>query len=279
MVADVPSVLRRTALIPRTATVLVGAPLVVSAAWLGGLWWIGLVGMVVVVGAFEFVRLHGALTFSARGAVMAGTVFLAGVTAVLPPIPIRWVVLAGGLVALVAGVLPLLVARHSPRLSWTQRPWAIVLLGVVYLGIPAGVLARWRLGSTFEAVAWFFGLIWANDIAAYVVGLAVGRHRLAPRISPGKTWEGSVAGVAAAVAVALIGGPSLGVLAGAAMLFGAITSMASQIGDLFESALKRRAGVKDSGALLPGHGGVLDRFDGMLFAAPVGYLFLQIWGT
>ena len=123
--------------------------------------------------------------------------------------------------------------------------------------------------------------VWAGDVAAYYAGRAWGRHKLAPRISPGKTWEGAVASVAGSVLVAA------GLVALAAglqqhdivvlsypdemgywLVLAVIVNVAAQVGDLAESALKRSAGVKDSGALLPGHGGVLDRIDALLLAAP-----------
>jgi len=120
-------------------------------------------------------------------------------------------------------------------------------------------------------------LIWIADIAAYFAGRAFGRHQLAPAISPGKTWEGAAAGLAGALAWAIICGTMTGVISwgsylAAAALLGAI----SIVGDLFESAAKRQAGVKDSGALLPGHGGILDRIDSMTAALPVAALLLPM---
>ena len=120
-------------------------------------------------------------------------------------------------------------------------------------------------------------LVWVADIAAYFAGHAWGRHKLAPVISPGKTWEGAAAGLAAAVAWAIICGSmtekiSWAPLLGAAGLLAAI----SIVGDLFESAAKRQAGVKDSGTLLPGHGGLLDRFDSALAVLPLAALLLPL---
>ena len=120
-------------------------------------------------------------------------------------------------------------------------------------------------------------LIWIADIAAYFAGHAFGRHKLAPAISPGKTWEGAAAGLVGALAWAIIcgtmsGGISWGPYLAAAALIGAI----SIVGDLFESAAKRQAGVKDSGTLLPGHGGILDRIDSMTAALPVAALLLPV---
>jgi phosphatidate cytidylyltransferase len=148
-------------------------------------------------------------------------------------------------------------------------------------------------------------LVWSGDVAAYYVGRAVGRHKLAPRISPGKTWEGSIASVAGAMVVGVLLFHYVNPIAGAfrnvhllrssistfthpysdvpaplppaplllVISFAVCVNVAAQVGDLVESALKRGAGVKDSGTLLPGHGGVLDRIDALLFALPVGLIF------
>lgn len=120
-------------------------------------------------------------------------------------------------------------------------------------------------------------IVVATDIGAFAVGKILGKHKLAPHISPGKTWEGLAGGVLAAGLVSLSFAPflmfphtSLG-----ALLLGMVLAVIAQAGDLFESWLKRRAGVKDSGTLLPGHGGILDRVDGIIFSAPV-YLFTAI---
>lgn len=122
-------------------------------------------------------------------------------------------------------------------------------------------------------------IVVATDVGAFAAGKTLGRHKLAPSISPGKTWEGLAGGVLAAALVSMSFSPflifphtNLG-----ALLLGVVLAVISQAGDLFESWIKRRAGVKDSGTLLPGHGGILDRVDGLSFAAPV-YLFTAILG-
>ncbi len=127
------------------------------------------------------------------------------------------------------------------------------------------------------------GVVWVADSAAYVIGRRIGRHRLAPRISPGKTWEGAIgACVAVAVYYAVLwfvfGAPQpLPDPASGMILFAIVTVMSVQ-GDLFESCMKREAGVKDSGTLLPGHGGVLDRIDGLTASVPIAALWLHYLG-
>jgi phosphatidate cytidylyltransferase len=142
--------------------------------------------------------------------------------------------------------------------------------GVVYVGLPVVALVwlRNEVAGGALHVLWLFVVVWATDICAYFVGRTVGGPKLAPAISPGKTWSGLLGGMAGA---GLLGG-LIALAFGAGFAFAATLGVAlalvAQAGDLFESALKRRAGVKDSGHLIPGHGGLLDRIDGLVFAAP-----------
>jgi phosphatidate cytidylyltransferase len=154
---------------------------------------------------------------------------------------------------------------------------AVLLLAPLYVGLPLGTLAWIRETHGAPAFIWLVGVIALSDSAQYYAGTLWGRRKLAPVISPGKTVEGAAGGlVVAPVAGMLIGRwampelgmPSMAVLAIGLALFG-------MAGDLFESLIKRSAGAKDSSALIPGHGGVLDRIDAYLFAAPVFYLFLR----
>jgi phosphatidate cytidylyltransferase len=142
--------------------------------------------------------------------------------------------------------------------------------GVLYLGAPALSLLWLRNAheSGYALVLWLFFIVWATDTFAYAAGRGIGGPRLAPRLSPNKTWAGLAGGVAGA---ALIGGGfahSRGGIALTAAALAAGLAVVAQLGDLFESWLKRNVGLKDSGDLIPGHGGLLDRVDGLLFAAP-----------
>jgi phosphatidate cytidylyltransferase len=114
-------------------------------------------------------------------------------------------------------------------------------------------------------------LIWASDIGAYIVGRLAGGPRLAPSISPGKTWSGAAGGLLAAVAVGVVAGlgPHSGGASATAGVIGGGLGLVAQLGDLLESKLKRHFGIKDSGHIIPGHGGLLDRLDAVLIAAPV----------
>jgi phosphatidate cytidylyltransferase len=173
--------------------------------------------------------------------------------------------------ALLLLVLAMLGGRE---LSASLPGAAATLLGVIYTSIP------FRMAADLHALnpRWLFYVLimnWIGDAAAYYAGRAVGRRRLAPRVSPGKTWEGAAASLVAAAPLGTLylrrflpAGPGLL----PALLLSIVVNMAAQVGDLAESALKRGANVKDSGSLLPGHGGVLDRLDGLLFSVPVVWL-------
>jgi len=153
--------------------------------------------------------------------------------------------------------------------EWTRltKGWGIAwYLGGFLYALAAAVSLLWireRATLGFDLILWVFIVVWSTDIGAYVVGRAIGGPKLAPAISPGKTWAGFYGGVAAAT---LLGGAwalSTGLLF-VTLLLAPLFAVAAQGGDLFESWMKRRAGVKDSGRWLPGHGGVFDRLDGLL---------------
>lgn len=150
------------------------------------------------------------------------------------------------------------------------------LLPIFQVAMPIGMLALLpTMGEGYNAwrVVAFFSIIWANDVFAFLVGITLGRHRLCERISPKKSWEGFFGGIVAATGTALLAahllGENMAVWAG----LGFITALAAVAGDLIESMFKRSAGVKDSGAIMPGHGGWFDRFDAVLTAAPVAVIY------
>jgi phosphatidate cytidylyltransferase len=141
--------------------------------------------------------------------------------------------------------------------------------GTLYLALPAVAFARLHQIDRWLPVL-ALGVVWIGDSAAFYVGRRWGRHKMAPVVSPNKSWEGAAASLAAAVATAALWSWIVrGGVAPAVVALGALANLAGQIGDLVESLFKRGSGIKDSGHLLPGHGGMLDRIDGLLFAAPV----------
>ncbi len=141
----------------------------------------------------------------------------------------------------------------------------------------AGLAGKWPAGWDPRMAPAFMVVVWANDVFAYLVGVAFGRHKMAPKISPHKSWEGFAGGIVGATAVAAVVGRFwVGGEVWLWALFGVVVALAAVAGDLAESRLKRAAGVKDSGRLLPGHGGLLDRFDATLGAVPVAFVFLLV---
>ena len=142
----------------------------------------------------------------------------------------------------------------------------LVELIVLVVGLSALYFLR-TLGEPAFLLLAIILAIWAEDVVAYLVGSRLGRHKIAPRISPGKTWEGTIAGFLAAAAVVLLWNLPFG-LHPVTFLIAVLVGPAGFAGDLLESWIKRRAGVKDSGALFPGHGGMLDRIDSLIMAAP-----------
>ena len=173
-------------------------------------------------------------------------------------------------------ILAMALSLRSRELVEALPAAATLLLGVVY------VFGSLRCGIDLHGISpyWLFfalSLNWAGDIAALYIGRLIGRHKMAPRVSPGKSWEGAAAAVTASVVYGALYFPRL--LPSVPLLEGlglaALANVAGQFGDLCESGLKRGAGVKDSGTLLPGHGGWLDRLDSSLFALPVVYFVVS----
>ncbi|MCO6499766.1 MAG: phosphatidate cytidylyltransferase [Vicingus serpentipes] len=162
---------------------------------------------------------------------------------------------------------------------------AYTLLGILYVVIPFAML--YHLGYynnpifssqfSYQLIIGFFILLWANDTGAYLAGKFLGKHKLFERISPKKTWEGSIGGAILSIALSiLIAQYYTNINITEWVIVSIIIVVFGGIGDLVESMLKRSLGIKDSGKLLPGHGGILDRFDGLLIAAPFVYCYLQL---
>jgi len=174
-----------------------------------------------------------------------------------------------------------LIAMCLPLVS-TSLEQAFIRASALVLGV-AYIFGAWRAGIMLHQISrhWLmFGLMinWVGDTGAYYIGRKFGRHKLAPLVSPGKSWEGAAASLAAGVLFGVIYLPLAirGTTWLSAALFAIAANVAGQIGDLAESAIKRSARVKDSGSLLPGHGGMLDRLDSTMFALPVLYALLML---
>lgn len=263
-------------------------------ALIGGPVFALLMASIAIVGWREFraigERLPGGLRIPETGPPAVLALTLAGLLGWSLPVVVAIVALA------IAA--PLVAQFRSPNEPGAITGWAMALAGSLYLGIPAlaatslrglqgEVGAGWMNGladtlsfgwpTAPRGMAWVLVVIlvtWIADSAAYLVGRSLGRRKLAPALSPNKTVEGALGGLAGAALVAvgcfaLFGLPGEPLAAAGA---GVALGIAGQIGDLSESLMKRQAGVKDSGNLIPGHGGILDRVDALLFALPVGWL-------
>ncbi|BBB11309.1 phosphatidate cytidylyltransferase [Sphingopyxis sp. FD7] len=173
--------------------------------------------------------------------------------------------IAFGLLLLVGGALVLvewLALVRAMALGGGARAGLMLLGPILILGAAAGLwFIRDQLGMT--VALWVFGMVWATDIGAYFAGRAFGGARLAPMISPSKTWSGLLGGMVAALIASATIGDRAGIV-GVPLWIGLFMGLLAQMGDLAQSWMKRRAGVKDSGRLIPGHGGLFDRVDGLL---------------
>jgi phosphatidate cytidylyltransferase len=259
----------------RVLSALAILPLVIGTVWfLPPLATLILAEVVLVLAFFEYVTLAAA--FGARFP-RSLTLVATGATAAAVAYDVTTVVLMASTLTL--GVVSLVSARRGREMLLDV---ASTVLPVLYLGLPIGALVAVRGSAGREAVMLLLATIMVSDTAQYYGGRWLGRTPLAPAISPKKTVEGALFGLAAGTALILAlsaGMPGLETsnLAQRAVFGLAIVGLGI-VGDLFESQLKRGAGVKDASTLIPGHGGVLDRIDSLLFAAPGFYLFLQLVG-
>ena len=286
----------------RVATAVVLIPLVIAAVIFSPNWlFTTLLALVALISLTEFLRLAKALGNTPR---LLPYVFVALIFSVLVVGPAfrssSFQVMAFLPAALL--LFPLVILAWGIGASDFRQSvhgGSLALLGTYYITVPLLCLALMReqsfVGNYFLIL--LFVVVWGGDIGALYVGRLIGRHYLAPRVSPGKTWEGAVASVVFATILSCVVTQWLGPrLSGTPaskffgpndwattisliapplwvpILFAVIVNVSAQIGDLAESMLKRAANVKDSGALLPGHGGMLDRIDALLFAAPMGML-------
>lgn len=250
----------------RIVVALVLLPLVLGVVWLGG-WW--LFALAVAAGLVALHELY-AMGRGLRPLVLGGYV---GLVVTLVGVQV------GGVTGMVGGIFSAVLVSFVVFGFSDARPSAaaaisLTLLGVVWVGGGLGMLLLLRdiPGDGRLVIFTVLLTVFADDTAAYFVGRMIGRHKMAPRISPGKSWEGFVAGTIAAMAVSFFAMYDQGFLSNwEALVLGAAIAFASTLGDLFESAVKRDLGVKDSGRLLAGHGGILDRLDSLLWAGPAAY--------
>jgi phosphatidate cytidylyltransferase len=255
----------------RVITALWGIPLVCAAVWFDEPipWFTVLAGIAGLLAVLEFYRVTGV------SKLLPLAVFGVGATVLFiayPHCTFQFVlpVLLTATIAFSLVMLMFLRAKEGVFASWA---WMVG--GILYVGWLLGLLVILRLDAGRDWVFLALFATFGSDTAAYFIGKAIGRHKLAPAISPGKTWEGAIAGVIGGVIISLLftlNTPlQLPFNYWEAVVLGALISVFGQFGDLIESLLKRSFGVKDSGNLMPGHGGILDRIDSVLFAGAVVY--------
>ena len=258
----------------RIYTVLVLAPLLYAVIrYLPPLAFSGVVVLAGALALFEFYR----LCFSNRSHSWLMGIGLAGFAAVILGAH-RPEIIVPSLLAALVGIVSLPLFSRVP-LEQSLRDGAMTLFGVLYLGLTLGSLSMTRLLPQGEWLIFFLLLVtWASDTGAYYVGTVYGRHPLAPTISPKKTVEGLVGGLIGAIMVAYaVRWWFLPELSGLdCLVLAMLLTITGLWGDLTESAMKRGVGIKDSGGILPGHGGMLDRLDSLLFAAPAFYYYVTM---
>jgi len=257
----------------RVITALLGLPLLVVIVWFDKPvpWFTAFIAFWGLLAAYEFYRLAGVA--SIRSLTIFGLLFTVLII-ISPHCPSPF---AAPLLVTLAVVLPLIWLVLRQRVEGAFTGWAWMVAGFLYVGWMLSFLIALR----FEAGRnWlFFALFttFGSDSAAYFIGRALGRHRLAPRISPHKSWEGAIGGMLGAVAVSLLFTLStplhIALSIGQGIVLALLVSIFGQIGDLAESLLKRNTGVKESSTVIPGHGGFLDRMDSVVFAGVVVYLY------
>ncbi|MGI6468790.1 MAG: phosphatidate cytidylyltransferase [Syntrophomonadaceae bacterium] len=251
----------------RLITALVGAALMIFCLYQGGIWWSGLFLVLALVAFYEYADMLRQKNIPVLW--LPGGVLLILLWA-SPLLAEEWIwagLMAVSLMVVAAGIW------FYPRLTVAEL--SLNLFGPVYLGLTLQYSLRiLNLPDPFMIMLLALLLTWASDVGGYALGLLWGKRKLAPQLSPKKTWEGALGSVLFCLAVALLylHFTALAPQKGAYLIILALfASLAAQMGDLFMSAIKRYFGVKDSGFIIPGHGGVLDRFDSFLLVLPLVY--------
>ncbi|SLN54021.1 phosphatidate cytidylyltransferase [Oceanibacterium hippocampi] len=259
-----------SALLQRILSAAVLAPLAIACLWYGGTAFAVLAGVAALCMIFEWETVSFG-RFGARAALAGAGIAVAVILAALGRIEFAFVAV---IATAGASLMFALLTRAAPA-------WA--LAGPLYVGLPtvALIALRAEAGNGFGWTLWLFIAIWGTDIGAYVAGRSIGGPKIAPRISPSKTWAGLIGGMATAAGASLLLAAYSGYLPlslGGAALAGALVAIVGQVGDFAESAWKRHFKVKDSSRLIPGHGGVLDRVDGLVATVPLALCIAYLAG-
>ena len=256
--------------VTRAISAVIFAAIFVLAALLGKIWFLLFIGLVCTLGILEFAAM------AAKTGVQIHSRLLIGVA-------LAFLIASYGRVMTTAyfalAVIILICAHFFDHQPGIFTKIGVTIFGFSYIALPLALFVMLRQYSDGHGFAYVIGVLaftWANDVCAYIFGSMFGRHRLAPKISPSKSIEGAVAGFLGSVAVGFLWAAVFKAHLPATILIAAVSAIAALVGDLAESMLKRDVGIKDTGNLIPGHGGILDRFDSMFFVVPVFYLILGL---
>ncbi|MDD3364232.1 MAG: phosphatidate cytidylyltransferase [Syntrophomonas sp.] len=255
----------------RIITAVVGIPLLIGVLYLGGVYWQGFMALLAGIALFEYftmMRNKGFKPLVLPAYFITGILLFRGqLSSYLP-----------GLFFIALFLMVLVLVTTYPRFCFDDIVFSF--FGAFYVGyLFSYALAFAESERFFPYILFVFLMTWASDVGGYLFGKLWGKNKLSPKLSPGKTWEGAIGGVLTTVALALMFNGLLiieNVNMFYTVLLGVLASVTAQVGDLLESAMKRYFEVKDSGHIIPGHGGVLDRFDSFMLLLPVAYYFLVV---
>lgn len=271
-IIEEPAGIKTASLLSRVSTAALYGIVVLGALWFGPMATAGIFGLMGALAAGEFYAMQRRESRLPNEFIGVGAAALMPVSAAVWGLP--------GPVAVVTALVAMSLLWHTRITRVRTADTAETVFGAIYTGFLLSYLVHIRaLDAGFILSFTLMVSVWASDVAAYFVGSTVGRHKLAPHISPKKSWEGFLAGALACIGVWAIVPlvPESGVSVTLALLAGLGVALSSTVGDLAESRMKREAGVKDSGTSLPGHGGFLDRLDSLILACLVAYWILW-WG-
>lgn len=256
----------------RIITAVAGIPILLGILYLGGIYWNFLIALLAATALHEYFAMM-------RNKGYNPIVLPAYTIAAVLLFRIKLLTFLPGLFFASLLLIILVLIIKYPLYSFNEL--VLSFFGAFYCGYPFSyALAMNELSNSFHYILLVFILVWASDVGGYLFGRIWGKRKLAPLLSPGKTWAGAVGAVILTIALALVFKhqieiKNLGTVY--VIMLGFCASVVAQLGDLLESAMKRYFGVKDSGNIIPGHGGVLDRFDSFLLVLPLAYYFLVVF--
>lgn len=257
----------------RVITAVIGLPLLLALIWFGNPWFFLAVVIIAILGSLEFYRM------TVSHSIQPIIYFAIAITLLLIISPYYPDFITKPLILSLAIIISLIWLLFLPKKEEAFHNWAWIIAGILYMGWMLSYWAELRsLEHGREWIYWSMITIMISDTSAFFVGRAWGKHHLAPAISPKKTWEGAIGGAVASIIVSIILGIvlSLPLTYWQLALAGCIISIVAQLSDLAESLLKRTSGVKDSGNLVPGHGGILDRIDSFIFVGALVYYLVIV---